>query len=129
MFSYYSIDNYCGKTTLVGPYIGSNFTEVVFGSNVTYIPSYTFKNCTTIEQVTLGDNLREIAQFAFSDCSNLKTVYCMVATPPTASASIFGTGHSELKIYVPASDDDSIIKAYKEASGWSSYKDYIFEEE
>jgi hypothetical protein len=32
-------------------------------------------------------------------------------------------------IYVPASNDDSIIKAYKEASGWSDYADYIFEEE
>ena len=129
MFSYYFFDNYSGTTTLVGPYIGSNFTEVVFGSNVTYIPSYTFKNCRTIEQVTLGDNLIEIAYSAFDGCSNLKTVYCMVATPPTVSAVTFNGCNSELKIYVPASDDDSIIKAYKEASGWSSYKDHIFEEE
>lgn len=129
MFSYYFFDNYSGTTTLVGPYIGSNFTEVVFGSNVTYIPSYAFKNCRTIEQVTLGDNLIEIAHSAFDGCSNLKTVYCMVATPPTVSAVTFNGCNSELKIYVPASDDDSIIKAYKEASGWSSYKDHIFEEE
>ena len=31
------------------------------------------------------------------------------------------------KIYVPASDDDSIINAYKAKSGWSDYKSYIFE--
>ena len=32
------------------------------------------------------------------------------------------------KIYVPASDDDSIINAYKAAQYWSDYADYIFEE-
>lgn len=31
------------------------------------------------------------------------------------------------KIYVPASNDDSIINAYKAATNWSSYADYIVE--
>ena len=30
-------------------------------------------------------------------------------------------------IYVPASDDDSIINAYKAADGWKDYADYIEE--
>ena len=31
------------------------------------------------------------------------------------------------RIFVPASDDDSIINAYKEADGWSDYASYIEE--
>jgi hypothetical protein len=36
-------------------------------------------------------------------------------------------GATSLKIYVPASADDSIIDAYKAASGWSPYASYIYE--
>ena len=34
---------------------------------------------------------------------------------------------SDRKIYVPASDDDSIINAYKAADGWKDYADAIEE--
>ena len=40
---------------------------------------------------------------------------------------MFDNSAPDRKIYVPASDDDSIINAYKEADGWSYYADYIEE--
>ena len=40
---------------------------------------------------------------------------------------MFDTNATDRKIYVPASDDDSIINAYKAATGWKDYADYIEE--
>ena len=40
---------------------------------------------------------------------------------------MFDNNATGRKIYVPASDDDSIINAYKSAYGWSSYASYIEE--
>ena len=43
---------------------------------------------------------------------------------------MFQYNASDRRIFVPASDDDSIIKAYKAKSGWSGYaldiKEYDF---
>ena len=33
----------------------------------------------------------------------------------------FSNNATDRKIYVPASDDDSVINAYKAAAGWSEY--------
>ena len=66
-------------------------------------------------------------------CTSLNEVFCKPTTPPGRANEqyygIFDNNAPDRKIYVPASEDDSIIKAYKAASYWSSYKDYIFEEE
>ena len=42
---------------------------------------------------------------------------------------MFNGNASGRKIYVPASDDDSIINAYKAAAGWKEYADAIEEYE
>ena len=42
-------------------------------------------------------------------------------------ASEFDLNDSSRIIYVPASEDDSIINAYKAATGWKEYKAYIYE--
>jgi hypothetical protein len=79
--------------------------------------------------VTIPDSVTKIGQEAFSSCGSLKTVYCKRTTPPTGSFGMFDYNASGRKILVPASDNDSIINAYKKASGWSSYQSSIFEEE
>jgi hypothetical protein len=40
---------------------------------------------------------------------------------------VFDLNDSSRIIYVPASEDDSIINAYKAATGWKEYKAYIYE--
>ena len=42
---------------------------------------------------------------------------------------MFDNNASGRKIYVPASDDDSVINAYKAAAGWSEYATDIEENE
>ena len=64
-------NSYYGTTSNVGSYIGSAFTEVIFGSNVKVIPPKAFGDCTTIERVSFGKNVVLIGESAFSGCSNL----------------------------------------------------------
>jgi hypothetical protein len=80
----------------------------------------------------LPESVTDIGSEAFYYCGNLKHVYCKPITPPTlgnVGSQMFYRNDPELKIYVQASDDDSILNAYKGAWSWRNYKNYIFEEE
>lgn len=134
-----------------------NFTEVVLGDRVTSIGSSAFYGCTKMSKLTLPEGLTTIGSSAFDDCDSLisvtipssvtymgdkvflgcnalKTAYVKPTTPPYMGEKGFsyfsgGSTYYELdtNIYVPASDDNSIINAYKAATGWSSYRYDIHE--
>ena len=108
---------------------GCGTAEYAIPEGVTTIGEYAFASCDSLTSVTIPDSVTTIGEEAFSSCTSLKTVYCKPTTPPTGGSSMFNYNASDRKIYVPASDDNSIINAYKEAYGWSTYKDYIFEDE
>ena len=75
--------------------------------------------------ITFDGNVTKIGKEAFYNCESLASVYCKATTPPTLGSSVFDYNASDRKIYVPASDDDSIINEYK--SGWSEYASSIYE--
>ena len=77
-------------------------------------------------EIVIGNSVTEIGYYAFYNCTNLKEVFCKPTTPPTLGSTVF-SNHADRKIYVPASDDDSIINAYKAADYWKDYADYIEE--
>ena len=106
-----------------------SLTSVTIGNSVTTIGDHAFLYCHSLTSVTIGDSVTTIEGAAFYDCSSLKTVYCKPTTPPTGGSSMFNYNASDLKIYVPASDDDSIINAYKVKQYWRDYNACIFEEE
>ena len=103
--------------------------SVTIGDSVKTIGDSAFYYCTSLTSVTIPDSVTSIGRGAFDDCSSLKTVYCKPTTPPTGGSIMFTDNGAGRKIYVPASDDDSIINAYKAKEYWSDYADYIFEEE
>lgn len=107
--------------------------EVTFPNSLTTIWSYAFSECSSLTTVIIPQNVSYIGMYAFARCTSLNEVFCKPTTPPGRANEqyygIFDNNAPDRKIYVPASEDDSIIKAYKAASYWSSYKDYIFEEE
>ncbi len=106
-----------------------SFTSVTIPASVTTIGEQAFYNCTSLTSVTIPNSVTTIGDYAFSSCDSLKTVYCKPTTPPTGGYDMFTGNAYGRKIYVPASDNDSIINAYKAKQYWSSYADYIFEEE
>ena len=112
----------------------TSLTSVNIPNKVTSIGEYAFSNCSSLTSVAIPNSVTSIGEFAFYKCTSLKEVYCKPTTPPTGGSNMFsyydGNGSYlpiGCKIYVPASDDDSIINAYKAKSGWSSYASSIFE--
>ena len=104
-----------------------SLTSVTIGDSVTTIGNYAFWGCVSLTSITIPDSVTSIGYGAFNYCNSLTNVYCKATTPPTLGGVVFDNNGSGRKIYVPASDDDSIINAYKSAEGWSKYAEYIVE--
>ena len=122
------------ETIVFGATITSNEYDngmgvITFDGDITKIGDYAFRKCKSLTSVTIPDSVTTIGSSAFYYCKSLKTVYCKPTTPPAGGSTMFDYNASGRKIYVPASDDDSIIKAYKAKEYWSTYAKYIFEEE
>ena len=106
----------------------SSLTSVTIPDSVTSIGDFAFDGCSSLTSVTIGNRVTEIKYSAFYGCTSLKEVYCKSTIPPSAyfdtyysTWNTFDNNASDRKIYVPASDDDSVINAYKAAAGWSDY--------
>ena len=114
-------------------YVCRSLTSVTLPDSVTSIGSRAFAFCSSLTSVTIPDSVTSIEQYAFLNCRSLTSVYCKPTTPPYTFDYIFmyQSGNYAYyigcKIYVPASDDDSIINAYKAAAGWRKYESYIEE--
>lgn len=102
----------------------AGLTDYTIPDNVTIIGSDAFVHCSTLTSITIPQSVKTIEN-AFGNCSSLNSVYCKATTPPSLGEFAFVNHSKELKIYVPASDDDSILSAYKTA--WSEYADVIEE--
>ena len=109
--------------------IGCGLTEYAIPNSVTKIGSRAFYGCSSLTSVTIPDSVSTIGSYAFLYCNSLKSVYLAPTTPPQGGGWMFTNNATDRKIYVPASDDDSIINAYKAATGWKDYADYIEEYE
>lgn len=86
--------------------------------------SKTFAYCSNLRVVVLPSTLTTLGTSAtpFVGCTSLEDIVCYATVPPsTGSANIFSK--NKLKgIYVP----DNSIDAYRSATNWSNYYDYIY---
>lgn len=102
--------------------------EIKIPDEVDVIKEYTFLDCNSLTSVTIGAGVSTIEDKAFYRCTGLKNMFFRSNIPPTQGTETF-YAVSDFVLYVPASDDDSIINAYKAADGWSAYADKMVEYE
>lgn len=127
LYVHCNIPDYNDASYSYAYFYSTNISHAIIGEQVTSIGRYAFAG-SKIQKLTLGENISSIGSSALLDCKQLTEIYCKNSMPPFAENS-FGSLSSINKIYVPASDDDSIITAYKSALGWSNYAAYIEEYE
>lgn len=131
----YTIPN---SVTEIGKYAFwkcSGLTSITIPDGITSIRPKSFGYCSGLTSITIPDSVTEIGDEAFMGCTSLKEVYCRPTTPPAGGFHMFSEDGYGTRlpigcmIYVPASDDDSIINAYKTQNGWRNYASYIVEYE
>ena len=90
------------------------------------IEKQVFSQCSALKYVTLGSGVKTIGRNAFNECYALEWVLCDIETPPTLEGTPFPVTQwgwtpytAEYKIYVPDSENDEIVNAYRTA--WSAY--------
>ena len=121
--------------------IGSNFfnyamslEEIEIPSTVTSIGASAFSYCVSLLEITIPAGVTTIGNSAFGSCVSLREIHLLSETPPTLGTSVFAnyttrtTYGGGATIYVPYSADHSILNAYKTATNWATYADYIQEE-
>lgn len=116
-----------GVTSIGDNAFESDFlTHLSIPDGVISIGSYII-NETNIASLTIPSGLTTLGRAAFGGYV-LNEIHMKPVVPPTASSSIFsaygGVPNKYLTIFVPAES----VNAYKTASIWSTYADYIFAE-
>ena len=89
---------------------------------ITSVGEYAFRQCYKLRQLEFGPNLSSIDQRAFQYCQAIPHYVFHSTTPPSLGVDTFYAIESCTKIYVP---DDSLA-AYKAATNWTTYADYIY---
>lgn len=96
---------------------GSGITRIKNLGSITSLGNYSnFRNCKSLTQVVLPNTLTSMGRQQFEGCSNLETVVIYATTPPSVANQNFrDAGYA--KIYVPYSEDHSIIASYQSVWG------------
>ena len=102
----------------------AKLSEVKLSSNLTRVGSYGFAYCVALTSITFPASVTEIGSNALKvgEETNKATITFLGTTPPTITTSTFETARLN-KIIVPAGCGD----AYKSATNWSNFADYIEE--
>ena len=94
--------------------------NIILPQNLAKIGSSCFEGA-MIKQITIPDTVTEIGDNAFYGCYQLASITCLAATPPALGTYAFSSDTAGFTIKVPAAS----VAAYKAATNWSSYADYI----
>ena len=103
-----------------GNLIITTFNELQYFTGLTSIGESEFYSCTNLSEVTLPSSLTYIGTSAFNG-AGLTSLNVLATTPPTLESAAFYGVPTDIPVYVPC----GTTAAYKAASGWSSFTNYI----
>lgn len=97
----------------------------------TEIPSSFVRQTQALERIVVPASVTKINTASIAPAVGIKEYVMRPTTPPTlGSAGVNGLTVAEgVKIIVPYSSDHSVLDAYKAAANWSTYANYIVEED
>jgi len=96
---------------------------------VTSIGKGAFLNCYMLVSITIPSTVTSIGDMAFGGCQSIKNCHILPTTPPTLNtATVFTSLPSDCIMYVPYSEDHSILELYKTSTNWSAHANRMQEE-
>jgi hypothetical protein len=96
---------------------------VIIPSTITALNNSVFANNKTLKELEFSNDLTTIGQNVFLNCTSILEYTFLSTTPPTlANINSFISINAACKIYVP----DASVSAYKAATNWSTYANYIY---
>lgn len=104
-------------------------TKIVIGGTITSFPDYSvFSWMDRCVGITHPASLQTMGKYNFQNLSgNLRYIKILATTPPTLPTDDNDISNkTNLKVYVPDSANDSVLNAYKAASGWSMFASKIY---
>ena len=119
------------EVTSIGDYAFSNcysITSITTQSKITSIGDYAFTSCFSLTSITIPSSVTSIGDNAFYKCYSMLAYHFEPTTPPTLGTTVFNNIQSNCKIYVPYSEDHSILAAYQSETNWATYASYMVEE-
>lgn len=106
-----------------------NLVKITISKEVTTLSSNAFNSCWGLTSITIPPDVTSISSNVFALCYGMGEYHFQSTTPPTLSNSnAFSNISSDCIIYVPYSEDHSILNAYKTATNWSSRASQMQEE-
>ena len=89
-----------------------------------------FYECFRLKEVKFHADIHTIRNGSFRYCRAMRNYYCYRTEPPNlTSSNVFNDIPGNCVIWVPKSTDRTVLTAYKTASNWSNYANYMAEME
>ena len=124
----YSLTNFIipESVSSIGSYAFNNcrsLTNIIIPESVSSLSDHAFNHCYSLTNIIIPESVSSIGSYAFANCNSiLKYVFNRTTPPDLANTNAFSNINSICKIYVP----DESVEAYKTATNWITYADYIY---
>lgn len=99
----------------------TNVTYLALPNSVTDIKNFAFINSSVLNYAVIPNSVVSMGDRVFDNCPKLETVCVLAETPPVVGTGMFNGCTSLKGIYVP----NNSVEAYKSATNWAAYADYI----
>ena len=112
-----------GTATTIGMYCFSTcyaLREIIIPDGVSTLGACAFENTRTATYVSIPSTCTGIGAQCFNYCGSLEFHIAATTPPNLLNTNAFSNGQSGALIYVPYSEDHSVLAEYENASNWAT---------